>query len=115
MADLRYVDDAAFAEARASSLRRRGLGERRVGQALRAAGIEADEIEAVKDREREYAFEAAMTFARRRRFGPFATVASTPEQKKKAFAAMLRAGHPMEIVKKILNSSDEDFPELDDR
>src|SRR3954463_3793690 len=39
-AELGYVDDRAFAAGRAASLARRGYGERRVVQALRAAGIE---------------------------------------------------------------------------
>src|SRR5688572_19053227 len=38
-AELGYVDDRAFAEARAGALLRRGYGERRVEQALRAAGV----------------------------------------------------------------------------
>ena len=39
MAALGYVDDRAFANARAGALTRRGYGLRRVGQALRAAGL----------------------------------------------------------------------------
>ena len=38
-----YVDDAAFARARSGSLLRRGYGQRRIGQALHAAGI-AEEV-----------------------------------------------------------------------
>ena len=36
---LGYVNDRAFAQSRAASLGRRGYGERRVGQALKAAVI----------------------------------------------------------------------------
>jgi regulatory protein len=36
MAGLGYVDDRAFASARAASLGRRGYGERRIGQAIAA-------------------------------------------------------------------------------
>ena len=39
-ARLGYVDDAAFATARAQSLSRRGYGARRVETALKVAGIE---------------------------------------------------------------------------
>ena len=39
MAALGYVDDRAFASARAAALTRRGYGARRVGAALRGAGI----------------------------------------------------------------------------
>jgi regulatory protein len=41
LAGLGYVDDKAFASARAASLLRRGYGERRIGEALRAAGVDA--------------------------------------------------------------------------
>ena len=37
--ELGYVDDEAFAASRAASLGRRGYGERRVAEALRAAGV----------------------------------------------------------------------------
>ena len=43
MAALGYVDDRAFAAARAAALGRRGYGERRVGEALRAAGIDEED------------------------------------------------------------------------
>src|SRR5688572_30188546 len=39
MAGLGYVDDSAFATARAATLTRRGLGARRVAADLKAAGI----------------------------------------------------------------------------
>jgi regulatory protein len=39
LAELGYIDDRAFAEARASALGRRGLGARRVAGALREARI----------------------------------------------------------------------------
>src|ERR1700754_4873632 len=47
MAELGYIDDRAFAEARAGAMGRRGLGARRVNQALRHAGIESGDAEAV--------------------------------------------------------------------
>ena len=43
MAGLGYVDDRAFANARAGALTRRGYGARRVGEALRAAGIDDED------------------------------------------------------------------------
>jgi regulatory protein len=47
MADLGYVNDRLFAESKASSMGRRGLGARRVSQALRHAGIEDEDADAV--------------------------------------------------------------------
>ena len=113
LSGLRYIDDGAFAAARASSLQRRGYGERRVTQSLRAAGVEDEDVAAVRGQVEEGAREAALRFARRKRLGPFATHELDREAKQKAFAAMVRAGHPMNIVREVLNTSPEDIPDSD--
>src|SRR5688572_27152848 len=87
---LGFVDDAAFALSKARSLTARGYGERRVGQALHAAGIGEDDGEAARGHARDDAVEAALRFARRRRLGPFAPAAVVPEAREKALAAMVR-------------------------
>jgi len=101
-AKLGFVDDAAFALSKARSLTGRGYGERRVGQALHAAGIGESDSEAARDHAREDAVEAALRFAKRRRLGPFAAVAPAPEAREKALAAMVRAGHGFRLAKAIL-------------
>jgi regulatory protein len=112
-ADLGYVDDRAFASSRAASLLRRGYGERRVREALQGAGIaEADSAEARAQAEEE-ALAAAHRFARRRRLGPYAQAAPDRPAREKAAAAMLRAGHRMELVRRVLDSSPADLPEPD--
>ena len=111
---LGYVDDAAFAAARASTLQQRGYGERRVAQALAAAGIDRDEAEAARERLRPGALDAALRFARRKGIGPFASAPADRAAREKAFAAMLRAGHPMELVKRVLDSRPGEVPECDD-
>lgn len=113
MAELRYVDDRAFATARASSLGRRGYGERRVREALRAAGIEESDAEDARDQARSGAWEAALRFAERRRIGPFAAEAADPAKREKALAAMLRAGHPMSIARRLVSARPGDVPEAD--
>ena len=72
MAALGYVDDRAFAAARAAALGRRGYGERRVGEALRAAGIDEEDGAEARQAARDGAWTAALRFAERRRIGPFA-------------------------------------------
>jgi regulatory protein len=47
MADLGYIDDRAYAEAKASAMGRRGLGARRIAGAFRQAGIEQEDAAAV--------------------------------------------------------------------
>jgi regulatory protein len=110
---LGYVDDRAFASSRASSLIRRGYGERRVAQALRAAGIESADSEDAREEAKDGAWDAALRFARRKRIGPFAEEAPDRDGRSKAMAAMLRAGHDMAHVRKLVDAAPGEFPELD--
>jgi regulatory protein len=112
-AELGYVDDGAFAQAKTASLLRRGYGERRVSQALRAAGIGEEDAAGARKEAEEDSLEAALRFARRRRIGPFAEAPLDREAGRKAAAAMLRAGHRMDIVRKVLDSSPGELPEPD--
>ena len=103
LADAGYIDDPAFALAKARNLGSRGYGERRVALELRAAGIDEDDGAAARDHARNGASEAALKFARRKRIGPFATSPPDRRDSDKAFAAMIRAGHPFELAKQVLN------------
>jgi len=111
--ELGYVDDKAFAEARAASLGRRGLGERRVAETLRAAGISAEDGADARDLARDRAWDVALRYAERKRIGPFAPEPLGREARQKAFAAMLRAGHRMDITKAILEARPGDVPDVD--
>jgi regulatory protein len=112
-AELGYVDDRAFAAARTASLLRRGYGERRIADALHGAGVgEEDSAEARGSAEAD-ALAAAHRFARRRRLGPYAETPPDQAARRKAAAAMLRAGHRMELVWRVLGTSPADLPEAD--
>ena len=113
LAGLRYVDDKAFASAKSASLTRRGFGERRVGEALRAAGIEPEDAEGAREEARGAAWAAALRFAERKRLGPFGERPHDPASRQKAAGAMLRAGHPMDLVRRILNASPGEIPDSD--
>ncbi|WP_375428318.1 regulatory protein RecX [uncultured Sphingomonas sp.] len=104
MAELGYVDDRAFAEARARSMTRRGLGARRVADALRHARVGVDDAEAVTPDLAEHAPEAALAFARRKRIGPFAAAAADRELRARQLAAMARAGHGYELARRIVDA-----------
>jgi regulatory protein len=112
-AELGYVDDRAFASARAASLLRRGYGERRIEEALRGAGIDSSDGAEARAAAEEEALAAAHRFARRRRLGPYAAGPSAREDRNKAAAAMLRAGHRPELVWKVLGMAAADLPEPD--
>lgn len=105
MAALGYVDDRAFAEARAGALTRRGLGARRVALDWRVAGIGEDDVAALEPAVADAALAAALTFARRKRIGPFAEAVADRDQRQRQIAAMLRAGHNLELARRIVAAS----------
>lgn len=107
LAENRFVDDRAYAGMKADGLSRRGYGPRRVRQALDAAGIEGDDAaEALKVAEAD-SMAAALAYAKRRRLGPFSTHPDDPDRRRKALAAMLRAGHAYLTARRILDLSPE--------
>ena len=113
MAALGYVDDRAFASARAAALGRRGYGERRVSQALRAAGIGEEDSQDAREEARQGAWQAALRFAERRRIGPFAEREADREGREKAIGALLRAGHPPDLARRLAFARPGEIPELD--
>jgi regulatory protein len=112
-AALGFVDDAMFASGRAAALARRGYGERRLDVTLKAAGISDEAAAPARRMAEEGAEAAALRFAQRRRLGPFAAAPMDRDARRKAAAAMLRAGHRIEIVRKILDASPGDIPDPD--
>ena len=102
MADLGYVDDRAFAESKAGAMGRRGLGARRVTQALRFDGIESEDAEAIAPILDENVAASAIAFARRKRIGPYAREAADRPLQEKQVAAMVRAGHAPNLARTII-------------
>ena len=101
LVELGYVNDAAWAAMKGRAMTARGLGHRRVAEELNAAGVAPDDRGEAP--EAMAALATALAFARRKRLGPFARVASDdPASRQKAFAAMLRAGHGMGVARAIL-------------
>ena len=108
--ELGYVDDAAFARARAGSLLRRGYGPRRIGQALGQAGIGEEVREETRPSEAAER-RAALALARKRRFGPFGREPFDRERREKQLAAMLRAGHRLDTAREIVDAASEEAAE----
>ena len=97
------MNDRFFGEARARSLSARGYGGRRVSDTLRAAGIEEGLRQEIGGSLDDRA--ALATFARRKRLGPFgADTEMDFAARQKQFAACLRAGHPVGLVKELFDS-----------
>ena len=110
MAELGYIDDRAYGEAKAASMARRGLGARRVAGALRQARVTGDDAEAIAPGVEQRAVEAALAYARRRRIGPFANAAPDRPTREKQIAAMLRAGHSPALARRIAAMAPGDDP-----
>ena len=114
LAELGYIDDAAFALSRAASLQRRGYGARRVAQALHAAGIDEEDAAPAREEARSGAMTAALRFAERKRIGPYAPEKPEREARQRAFGAMMRAGHSLDVARRVLDCAPGEFPESDD-
>ena len=105
-----YVDDETFARMRTGSLLRRGYGPRRVSEALGMAGVAADLRENMAPdvlAQRQ----AALTLARKRRFGPFGAEVPDHARREKQIAAMMRAGHERHCALALIHAESVDAAE----
>jgi regulatory protein len=112
-AELGYVDDRTLAEARGRSLAARGYGARRLGQTLDALGISDADAESARRQAEEDAWRTALRFAERRRLGPYAREAPDEAARRRAFGAMIRAGHAPKHIRRILDAPPGDVPDVD--
>jgi regulatory protein len=111
-----YVDDDGYAMARGAGLLRRGLGARRIAQALGHDGIAAPTVARASGSARDQR-EAALAFARRRRLGPFGHGsgesgddphrALDPAARARQVAAMVRAGHGFATASAVIDAADQ--------
>lgn len=116
------LNDKAYAEMKATTLQRRGGSTRMIRQKLAAKGVEAAEIDQAMDQlegaeEGRAEWEAAISYARRRRLGPFRdpgkreTLAATGEERArfdKDLAAMARAGFDLTTARRVLAAENPD-------
>lgn len=108
-ADLGFVDDRAFATARAADHARRGLGTRRLRATLHHAGVTDEDSAPVLSDAEEGGWQAALAFARRRRLGPFGPAPDDPAARRRGFAALVRAGHPPALAGRVLSIDPEEL------
>ena len=111
-----YIEDQRVANAWTDHLYRQGKSTPQIRTRLLSKGVDSSVITtAIKalEEEHQYAgFLAAVTYARKRGFGPFRIDAEQRRARKvKDVASMIRAGHRYEVVKDIFDCSDLD--ELD--
>jgi regulatory protein len=110
---LGFVDDAAFAMARAKSLSRRGMGLRRIQQDLQVKGIAENDAHEAREQAEQDRWMAADRFAKRKRIGPYANEQASQELQQKQLQAFLRAGHSFEIAKIFVRSNPSEIIEYE--
>lgn len=92
------VDDAAFAQARAAKLLRRGRSRQAATAQLMAKGIEPALARAALPENPDAELAAALVLARRRRIGPFRAAAPDPATLRREFGILARAGFPGHVA-----------------
>ena len=100
------VNDQAYAEAKAHSLRASGRSARVIAQKLTLKGVSKDVVaQKVAEASAEVSEDAAaLIWARKKRLGPFRRDASTrQENRQKDLAAMARAGFSYARAKRIID------------
>ena len=111
---LGYVDDRAFALAKARTLTARGYGSGRVRQALAQAGIGEEHSADARELASAEAYESAVRFARRRGLGPYADTKADARGRERAIAAMVRAGHSYGIARALIDLGPGDVPDSEE-
>lgn len=107
---LGLVDDAEYARARTFSMHRSGKSERMIAGSLRQKGVGEDDIQAAltmlrAEKGDNLQIEAALSYARKRRFGPFRTRAGDEDKKRKELASFARAGFGFDLSRRIVEAS----------
>jgi regulatory protein len=106
LAGLGYLDDAAYAAAKARGLHRRGTSGRVIRAALAAKGVASEQADAalggLADEAEEPDHAACLNLARRRRLGPFRLAEKQAEFRDKDMAALARAGFSWDVVKRVM-------------
>lgn len=108
------VSDVRYSATMASGMRAKGASIRAISHKLQARGVAEDVIREALDSEdidEETELDAARTFARRRKLGPFSKVADKNVRRRRDFAALARAGFRLDVVRAVL---DQDGPDLED-
>ena len=110
------LNDALYAETKRQNLRRAGRSKLVVVQKLAAKGIHKDLIAQTLAHEQDDAEHdddhekmAAQKFARRKKFGPYATKSIDANQQKKQVASMARAGFRFQLIKQVLEATLDDI------
>ena len=110
------LNDTRFAEQLAAQLAARGKSSRAIAQKLAARGVTSqlsgDVLTSRKREEPDGELQAAITYARKRRLGPFRALADREQFRRKDLATLARQGFSFDIARKALGEgagSEDEF------
>lgn len=107
LAEYKFLDDEAFAEARLAGLRRKGASRRQAEAKLREKGVGRETVERVMAEDETSEREAALAYARRRRLGPW-RMRERAERRDRDIAAMMRAGFSFAEAAPVIDGAVDD-------
>ena len=106
------LDDSRYATDKARAMHRRGAGTRKIRAALQTKGVSAETIDAalgaLSDGDPD--LEAAWTFARKRRLGPWRRVPLDDDRRRKELARMGRAGFSFGLARRVIDAQPDEAP-----
>lgn len=104
------LDDAAYAEASARGLHRRGASARGIRHRLLVKGVAPDLVERslarLGDRLADPELAAALAYARRRRLGPHRPAAARDAARTRDLAALSRQGFAYQVASRVIDAED---------
>lgn len=111
------LDDRVYAEGRTRSLHRRGIPSRGVRARLMAKGVGAQDIDAALETLAEATPDpdqaAAVTYARRRRIGPWRQPEDRETHRDRDLAALARQGFDYATARRVIEAEDVESLEAD--
>lgn len=107
---LNYLNDERYAEGRSGSLHRKGKSLRAIRQDLKIKSVPEDLISKAVDLIQEEStnpdLEAAISYARRRRMGPYRLEEAREERRDRDLAALGRQGFSYAIAERVILAED---------
>lgn len=105
---VKLLDDALYAESRATSLRRRGASGRTIALSLRQKGVEGEIIDtalaAADETEEQPERAAAARLARKRRLGPYRPPDARRDNRERDLATLARAGFSYDVALAVIDA-----------
>jgi len=110
------LDDARYAAGRVRALYRRGASTRAIRARLAAKGVVREHIDpaiaTLREESHEPDLTAALTFARRRRLGPYRAQNTRADHRTRDLAALGRQGFAYDVARQVIDT--EDVASLED-